>query len=281
MDLGFADKTVWITGASGGIGRATAELFAAEGARVALHGRSQLSALESWLEHQPWRERALVVEGDVRDARSMEACAARIVERFGRIDHCVANAGVWPPEDRRLDELEPERLRNTVEVDLLGPLHTARAFLRELGSSGPREDGHGATIVFTGSTAGRFGEAHHADYAASKSGLVGAMLSLKNEVVDLDPYARVNLVEPGWTVTHMARPALDVPGAIRGAVRTMPLRQLAHAKDIAHAILWLSSPIASRHVSGQTVTVAGGMEGRVQWAPEEIDEERVRARLHS
>ena len=58
----------------------------------------------------------------------------------------------------------------------------------------------------------------------------------------------------------------------------MALRQLARAQDIAHAVVWLASPIAARHVSGQTLTVAGGMEGRVQWAPEEIDEAAIRAR---
>ena len=279
MDLGLQDAIVWVTGASGGIGRATAELFAAEGARVALHGHRNVEAAETWLAEQPWKERALVVHGDVRDAVAMETCAAAIAERWGRIDACVANAGVWPPADLRLDQLPAERLRDTIEVDLLGPLHTARAFLRVLRDVGPRADGRGASIVFTGSTAGRFGERGHLDYAAAKSGLVGAMLSLKNEIVHVDPYARVNLVEPGWTVTHMARPALEVPGAITAATRTMPLRQLARARDVGQAVLWLSSPLAARHVTGQTITVAGGMEGRVQWNPEEISEDEVRARL--
>jgi len=97
--------------------------------------------------------------------------------------------------------------------------------------------------------------------------------------VDLDPYGRVNRVDPGWTVTHMARPALDRPGTIRRVTATMPLRQLARAKDIARAVLWMSSPALARHVTGQTVVVAGGMEGRLRWSPEEIDEEAVRARL--
>jgi len=278
MDLGLQDAVVWVTGSSGGIGRATAELFAEEGARVALHGHRNTESAASWLAERPWAERGTIVGGDVRDAAAMEACAARIVERWGRIDACVANAGAWPAADLRLDQLSPERLRDTIAVDLLGPLHTARAFLRTLGEVGPRPDRRGASIVFTGSTAGRFGERGHLDYAAAKSGLVGAMLSLKNEIVRIDPYGRVNLVEPGWTVTHMARPALEVPGAIVGATRTMPLRQLARARDVGQAILWLSSPLVARHVTGQTITVAGGMEGRVQWAPDEVDEEAVRER---
>ncbi len=278
MDLALADKVVWVTGATGGIGRATAELFAEEGARVALHGRS-LEPTAAWLAQQPWRERALLVAGDVRDARAMEACAAEVARAFGRIDVCVANAGVWPAEDRRLDELSPERLQDTLAVDLLGPLHTARAFLRELAQSGPRPDGHGAAVVFTGSTAGRFGERGHLDYAAAKSGLVGALHSLKNEIVRIDPWGRVNLVEPGWTATHVVRPALAVEGALRRATRTMALRQIGRARDVAHAIAWLASPVAARHVSGQTITVAGGMEGRVLWEEHELDEDAIRARI--
>ena len=128
-------------------------------------------------------------------------------------------------------------------------------------------------------TAGIFGERHHADYACAKAGLTGLVATLKNEIVLIDPFARVNLVAPGWTATHMVRPELAESGTIQRITRTMPLRQLARATDIARMVALLSSPAASRHVSGQTITVAGGMEGRVLWNPEDVDEEKVRARL--
>jgi 3-oxoacyl-[acyl-carrier protein] reductase len=131
-----------------------------------------------------------------------------------------------------------------------------------------------------GSTAGRFGEAGHCTYSVAKAGMYGLLRTLKNEIVALDPYGRVNMVEPGWTVTPMASAALEQAGVIEGVLRTMPLRQLARVEDIARAVLTLSSPRLSRHISGQRVTVAGGMEGRVQWAPEEIDPAAVRARLN-
>jgi 3-oxoacyl-[acyl-carrier protein] reductase len=166
-----------------------------------------------------------------------------------------------------------------VAVNLLGAAWTARAWMASLARHGPRADGRGAAWVAVGSTAGRFGEAGHADYAMAKAGLRGLMLSLKNEVVRLDPYARANLVSPGWTVTEMARPALDEPGAVAGVLRTMPLRQLARPEDVARVVATLLSPAASRHVSGEDITVAGGMEGRVQWAVEDVDVPAVRARL--
>ncbi len=281
MDLGLADKVVWITGASGGIGRALAQVFAEEGARLALHGERSVDALRAWTAEQPWRERALVVGADVRDPAALERCVRTIAARFGRIDVCAANAGRWPVEHRELRELDPARLRETLEVNLCGALFTARAFLALLASTGPRPDGHGAALVFTGSTAGRFGERGHVDYAAAKSALVGAVKTLKNEIVELDPRARVNLVEPGWTVTHQVRPALEQPGLIERATRTMALRQLARARDVARCVAWLASPTAAAHVTGEVVAVAGGMEGRILWDEAQVDRAAILARLEA
>lgn len=279
MDMQLSDKTALITGASGGIGRAMAQLFGEEGCGLVLTGHGRQAELEAWLADQPFAGRALAVQADVTDPAAMEAACAAGAERFGRLDVCLANAGVWPVEDVPLAAMDPGRLRRTVEVNLLGAAHTARAFLASLAASGPRDDGHGAVLLFTGSTAGRFGERHHADYALAKAGLVGLVQTLKNEIVLDDPYGRVNLVEPGWTVTHMARPALDQPGVIAKVTSTMALRQLARARDIAATCLALASPALSRHVTGQVITVAGGMEGRRLWEPDQIDEAAVRARL--
>jgi 3-oxoacyl-[acyl-carrier protein] reductase len=279
MDLKLADKVVLVTGASGGIGRAIAEAFAGEGARLALFGNTRGRELETWREAQGFRERAASYDVDLTRPAEVDAAFERAAGSFGRIDVCVACAGVWPPEAQRLDELPVERVRRTIDVDLLGAIWTARAFLRVLAKHGPRPDGHGAALVFIGSTAGRFGEAGHADYAAAKAALRGLALTLKNEIVALDPYGRVNVVEPGWTVTPMARAALADPSSVARVVRTMPLRQLARPEDIARAVVLLASPGASRHVSGEVLTVAGGMEGRVCWEAAEVDPAAVRSRL--
>jgi 3-oxoacyl-[acyl-carrier protein] reductase len=278
VDLALSDKVVLVTGASGGIGRALAEAFAAEGSRLVLHGHAQADALQTWLAAQTWKDRALVVRGDVRDPDAMASAVAEGRAQFGRLDACVANAGAWTPPDLPLHEAPVDRLRDGIAVNLLGSMWTARAFLAALAEDGPRADGHGASLVFTGSTAGRFGERGHAEYAAAKAGLVGLMLSLKNEIVALDPFGRVNVVEPGWTVTHMARPALEQPGVIARALATMPVRRLGLAEDIARTVVWLCSPTAARHVSGQALTVAGGMEGRQLWEPADVDEDAVRRR---
>lgn len=277
MDTRLAGKVVLITGASGGIGRGVTEVFAAEGARLALQGHRQFEALETLAGERPWGADALLVHADVADPDQLEEAFTRVVDRWGRVDVCVANAGVWPPEDLPLQELGVDRVREVVEINLLGAVWTARAFMRALARTGPREDGDGAALVFTGSTAGRFGERGHVDYAVSKAGLYGLVNTLKNEIVAIDPRGRVNMVEPGWTVTSMARPALQDPANVERAATTMPLRQLGIAEDIASAIVYLSSPALARHVSGEVLTVAGGMEGRVLWERGEVDVEAVRA----
>jgi 3-oxoacyl-[acyl-carrier protein] reductase len=279
MDLALQDKVVLVTGASGGIGRALAEGFAAEGAQLALTGHTQQAALEQWVGAQPWHERALCVRCDVSRPTEVQAAFDAARERFGRVDVAVANAGRWPREPLLLHQADEERIRATLEANLLGALWTARSFLATLARTGARPDGHGAALCFIGSTAGRFGERHHAEYSVSKAGMYGLVRTLKNEIVQLDPYGRVNMVEPGWTVTHMARAELDQPGTITAVTRSMALRQLGRAVDVARAVLFLCSPAMSRHVSGEVLTVAGGMEGRTLWGEAEVDEGAVRRRL--
>ncbi len=278
MDLELSDLTVLVTGASGGIGRALARAFGREGARLVLQGHSRADELEAFVQQEGLANQSLVQAVDVRDAAAVDAGMDAAVAHFGRVDVAIANAGVWPNEDLTLDQLTPERVRETLEVNLLGSMWTLRSWMRQLRASGPREDGRAASAVVIGSTAARFGERFHADYATAKAGLGGLVQSVKNELPLLDPFARINRIEPGWTATEMARAALDDPVAVGRAVRTMALRQIASADDIAEAALFFASPRMGRHVTGQTLTVAGGMEGRVLWEPDEIDPAQARER---
>ncbi len=277
MDLGLSQRVVLVTGASGGIGRALAEAFAAEGARLVLTGNEQIGELERWL-HGAGIPDAIAVRADTTDPASIQAAFEAARAQFGRVDVAIANAGKWTPEFALLHEASVDRIRDNLSTNLLGTIWTARAFFQTLAHTGPHQDGSGASFAMIGSTAGRFGEKGHAEYAASKSGMYGLLRTLKNEIVELDPFARVNLIEPGWTVTHMARAALEQPGVIERVVRTMPLRQLGRAQDVARAALFLASPVMSRHVSGEVITVAGGMEGRTLWDSDRIDEDSIRRR---
>jgi 3-oxoacyl-[acyl-carrier protein] reductase len=140
-------------------------------------------------------------------------------------------------------------------VNLTATFLTARGFLRSV-----VEAKHGS-LVLVGSTAASFGEAGHADYAAAKAGLVGLLLSLKNEVVRVAPLARVNAVFPGWTESPMTRGFVE-QDRVDAISRTMALRKVAQPEDIARQVVVLASDELSGHVTGQVITVAGGMEGR-------------------
>ncbi len=278
MDLLLSRKTVVITGASGGIGRALARAFADEGASLVLVAHRNGAALADWCREQEIDDRAWTTSVDVTDADAVAALFDAVVDRCGRVDAAVVNAGIWPAEAAPLDLMEPARIRRVLDVNLAGAVFTARGFLRALRRTGPRADGHGASVTLVGSTAGRFGEAGHVEYATSKAGLKGLLLSLKNEIVGLDPGGRANLVEPGWTVTELTRSTLDDTDALRRVVATMPLQQIATAEDVARVVVALTSPAIARHVSGETITVAGGMEGRLLVHPDDVDPDAVRAR---
>jgi 3-oxoacyl-[acyl-carrier protein] reductase len=249
VETGLAGKRVLVTGASGGIGSACARAFAAEGAEVVLHyhlGEGRARALSDELGGAEYLQADLTNESDVD----------RLFVGAGPLDVCVAVAGAWPQADVPAWELPLDRWEQTMRTNLTATFLTARGFLRGVAKRGV------GSLVLISSTAGVFGEAGHADYAAAKSAIAGGLLlSLKNEVVRVAPRARVNVVAPGWTHSPMTREALD-DELVDRVTRTMALRKVASPEDVARQVVVLASDELSGHVTGQVVTVAGGMEGR-------------------
>ena len=255
MDLELAGHGVLVTGASGGIGSATVRAFAAEGARVGVHYHRNREAAESLAAEIG----GVALQADLRKEGDADALVPAAVAALGRLDACVANAGVWPREEVCVADLVLSRWAATIEANLTATFLTARAWLRHVREAG------GGSLVMVASSAGVFGEAGHADYAAAKAGIAyGLLRSLKNEAVRGAPGARVNAVAPGWTVSSMTRGSLD-EATVERVTATMPLRKVATTDDVARAIVWLSSPAAAGHVTGELITVAGGMEGRLLW----------------
>ena len=195
METGLSGKRVLVTGASGGIGAACARAFAGEGCRVALHYHRGRERAEAVAADCPG---SVLLQADLRREEEADRLFAEAGPALGGLDACAAVAGVWPEEDVPLWRLTLGRWQETLAANLTATFLTARGFLREVERTGE------GSLVLVGSTAGIFGEAGHADYAAAKSAVVrGLLLSLKNEIVRVAPRGRVNAVCPGWTLSPM------------------------------------------------------------------------------
>jgi len=252
VDTGLAGKVVLVTGGAGGIGSECVRAFAAEGAEVVVHYNTSRERAEELAEETG----AVAIGADLTDEAQVDSLLTRARESRGPVEVCAAVAGVWPRDDEPVWHLPLDRWEETLRANLTATFLTARAFLREVETTGR------GNLVLVGSTAGRFGEAGHADYAAAKSAIqVGLLLSLKNEIVRIAPRGRVNAVAPGWTYSPMTRGELD-QAVVDRISRTMALRKVALAEDIARAVVVLASDELSGHITGELVTVAGGMEGR-------------------
>jgi 3-oxoacyl-[acyl-carrier protein] reductase len=271
MNSDLSGKVVLITGASGGIGSAISRTFAAEGAHLVLHYHSNRKAAEE-LSHELASVPSLVARADLTNEKDVKRLFADALRRFGRVDVLVANAGLWATHDTPLHQMTLKRWRWTLDGVLTSAFLSLREFLRIVA-----KQKHGNAVLIS-STAGIFGEAGHADYASGKSAMAfGLTRTLKNEIARIAPHTknycggRVNCVCPGWTVVPRTASKLGDAATVRRVTATMALPQIARPEDIANATVFLASDKLARHLTGQTLVVAGGMEGRWLWKPEEVD----------
>ena len=260
-----------ITGASGGIGSAVARQFAAEGAKLVLHcRRNQAGAAQ--LRRELEGVESIIVRADLTKEADATRLFAQAVKRFGRVDTLVANAGAWEMRDVPLHAMSLKQWHATFD----GVLTSAFLCLRELLRLVAKQRRGNAVII--GSTAAIFGEAGHADYAAAKSAMAfGLTRSLKNEIARIAPHTRdycggrINCVCPGWTAVPRTAGKLADAKVIHKVTATMALPKLARPEDIANAVVFLSSDALAGHITGQTLVIAGGMEGRMLWQPGEVE----------
>jgi 3-oxoacyl-[acyl-carrier protein] reductase len=245
--IDLTPRTALITGGSRGIGRATAELLAKAGARVALnYVRDEAAVNGAVRDIRAAGGEAMALAGDVSDVETARQLVRDVVAAWGRLDILVVNAGIWEEDvTGRGDVAVWDR---TYAVNLRG------AFL-VTDAAAPHLEKHGGAIVFVSSTAGQRGEARHSAYAASKGALISYTKSLAAE---LGPRGiRVNAIAPGWVDTDMSRSSLDNPITRAEIEKSIPIGRVASAADVAGPILFLVSDLA-RHLQGEVVNVNGG-----------------------
>jgi 3-oxoacyl-[acyl-carrier protein] reductase len=243
----LADRVVLVTGSSRGIGAEVAVKAAAEGANVAVHYQRSIESAERVVE----RARALGVESqafaaDIADGAEAEALVASVIDRFGRLDGLVNNAGLT--QVGPFLEIEPAQWDEVIATDLSAAYHTCRAALPSMLDRGS------GVIVNVASRLGQMGIAETAAYSAAKAGLIGLTRALARE---FGPRGiRVNAVAPGVTVTEMTTDLVDSEEG-RRRLRDMPLGRFGRADEVADSVIFLLSDASSLYL-GQTLNPNAG-----------------------
>jgi NAD(P)-dependent dehydrogenase (short-subunit alcohol dehydrogenase family) len=242
----LAGKRALISGASSGVGKATAERFAAEGATVGLIARrSDVLANIA----RPMGANAMALVADVADDRAVAAAVAAFTERFGGVDIVVNAAGIDGPST--LQDLTPEIWRRQLDVNLSGTFYLTReAALRMM-------QGEGGIVINIGSELSLVGMGLYAHYCASKFGVIGLTKALAHE---LAPKVRVNCICPGPIDTPMMDAELnwfpDPVATRKAAIDRVPLKRFAAPEEIAEAILFFAA--GAKFATGAILNLDGG-----------------------
>ncbi len=237
-----------VTGGSRGIGRATVERLAEQGANVLInYVRDEGAAKEAVAAATKHGVRARAVRADVTQLNEAEQLIKAAIEEFARLDILVCNAGVWAGAP--VETLSEELWDEVLDINLKGTWAVCRAAVPLL-----KRQGSGR-IVIVSSTAGQRGEAGYSNYAASKGGQISFAKSLASE---LAPYQiNVNVVAPGWVETEMSNEVLADREKRKTIEQGIPLKRVATADDIALPIVFLCSEWA-RHITGEVLNINGG-----------------------
>jgi NAD(P)-dependent dehydrogenase (short-subunit alcohol dehydrogenase family) len=246
-------RVVIVTGASLGIGRATALAFAGQGSAVAIVGRHAGRGEAAAREASTVGGEAIFIAADVADEDQVRAMVERVVERWGRVDVLVNNAGVYIQEDALGTSLETwERVLAT---NLTGAFLCIRHAVPAMAP--------GSVIINVSSEAGLVGIVRQVAYNVSKSGLIGLTRSCALDFAERG--IRVNCVCPGTTDTPLVQEAVnrstDPAAARRELEEARPLRRLGSPEEIASAIVYVASPEAA-YMTGAVLSIDGGYTAR-------------------
>ncbi len=243
----FQNKVAIVTGSSRGVGRATALRLAEAGANVVVNYlKSETEAGDVVKECENSGVQAIAVQGDVSEWKDAQNLAHQAIEKFGKIDLLVLNAGIW--EGSPIEEMSEETWNKVLNTNLKAAWAMTKACVPSM-----KKQVSGA-IVLVSSTAGQRGEANFSNYAASKGGQISFTKALASE---LCPKIRVNAVAPGWIETAMVRPVFEDENYKQQVLNSIPLNRMATTDDVALSICFLLSDW-SRHITGEILNINGG-----------------------
>lgn len=245
----LAGKVAIITGAGSGIGRASAILFAAHGARVVIGDKSEAIHETAAM----IGEAASAVPMDAGDEASVAAIVTKAIEQHGRLDIAFANAGIIGDLGGIFD-VNPAAWAETLRVNLIGP-----ALMVKHAGKTMVDAGQGGSIILTASVAGLNSGAGPAAYSASKAGVINLAKVAAQQLSTSG--VRVNAICPGLTETGMTKPTFDYARSkdvMHKVGQLNPLRRAGQPEELAHVALFLASDMAS-YVNGQAIAVDGGL----------------------
>lgn len=233
--FGLEGKVIFVTGGNRGIGAAIVEILTKVGANVAYSYRST-----------PGPDAALTIQADVTDPASMETAIAQIEAELGPIYGVVLNAGIT--KDNLFSNISVEDWYAVIDTNLNGIFNTLRPIVPKL-----YERGSGS-LVFISSVVGEQGNIGQANYAASKSAVIGLAKTLGLEGARYG--VRANVVAPGFTSTDMVK---SIPDKVKERILSkIPLRRFAEPEEIGWAVAFLMSPVMAGYITGEIMSVNGG-----------------------
>jgi NAD(P)-dependent dehydrogenase (short-subunit alcohol dehydrogenase family) len=254
-DVRLTNKTALITGGNSGIGLATAKLFVAEGARVAITGRNQATLDAAAEELGP---NAIAIVADANDIAATEQAIAQAVAKFGKLDIVFANAGI--PGSTPIGATTLQAFESVIRTNITSVFFTVQAAVPHLNDGG--------SIILNGSVISVLGSPGYSAYAASKAGVRGMARVMASELAPRG--IRVNVVAPGAAKTpiwNAAAPTAEAFAALDKRIsRSIPLGRLGEAEEVAKTVLFLASDDAS-NVNGAELFVDGGATGAPSGAP--------------
>jgi len=248
--MSLKGKTAIVTGGTAGIGKAIACLYAQKGADVAIFGtnreRAELVCKEMEALKVDPSQKIRFFLLDVSKSKEVDEVITKLLADFGKIDILVNNAGIT--RDGLLMKMSEEDWDTVLDVNLKSVYNTCKALSR------PMMKAKSGSIINISSVIGLTGNAGQANYAASKSGMIGFTQSLAKELASRG--VRANCVAPGYIETQMTE---SLPSSIKEAILAkIPLSRIGHPTDVANAALFLASDL-SAYITGQVLTVDGGM----------------------